>query len=180
MGAEDELKELQEHAEEARERGMIEVSLTMAVLAVIVVLFTMMGHRAHTEAGILQTKATSQWTYYDTTKGDRKIAERDLLLLGALKAEGELAEKARKLIEADVEKDTDRQAEIQTEARNLEAEAKLEGAKGTRFDYGEALLGIALVMTSITLMTRNRGFWFAGMFVAAVGTLVGASAFLLH
>ena len=62
--AHEELQELQERAEHAAQHAMAPVSLTMAVLAVLVAVVTLLGHRAHTEEGLLQTKVTDQWSYY--------------------------------------------------------------------------------------------------------------------
>ena len=61
----DELQELREHAEKAREdRSLAAVSLTMAVLAVFVAVVSLLGHRAHTEEVVLQAKSSDQWAYY--------------------------------------------------------------------------------------------------------------------
>src|SRR5450631_2673873 len=61
----EELTELHEHAEHAREHpDLAPVSLTMAVLAVCVATVSLLGHRTHTEEIILQNKVTDQWAYY--------------------------------------------------------------------------------------------------------------------
>jgi hypothetical protein len=180
VGAEDELKELQEHAEEARESGLIAVSMTMALLAVIIALLTMMAHRAHTEEVLLQAKASDQWAYYQAKGIKRHNLEIAVDSIELHKITGPKAEEKLAKYEKGIEKYAEQEKEIEKEARGLEAEVKLLGERATRFDYGESLLAIALVVTSITLMTRNRGFWFVGMLVAAVGSFVGASAFLLH
>ena len=36
----------------------------MAIVAVLLALATMLGHRAHTEEGVIQTRAADQWAYY--------------------------------------------------------------------------------------------------------------------
>ena len=57
--------ELQEHAEHgAHESAMRPVAFTMAVLAVLVAITTVLGHRTHTEAVLDQNKATDQWNEY--------------------------------------------------------------------------------------------------------------------
>ena len=61
----EELNELHEHAEHAREHpDLAPVTLTMAVLAVLVAAVSLLGHRTHTEEIILQNKVTDQWAYY--------------------------------------------------------------------------------------------------------------------
>src|ERR1700722_2915657 len=61
----EELSELHEHAEHAREHpDLAPVTLTMAVLAVMVATVSLLGHRTHTEEIILQTKVSDQWAFY--------------------------------------------------------------------------------------------------------------------
>src|SRR4030081_3956300 len=61
----DELNELKENAEHAREHpDLAPVTLTMAVVAVLVATVSLLGHRTHTEEIILQNKDTDQWGYY--------------------------------------------------------------------------------------------------------------------
>ncbi len=53
----DELKELSENAKEVGEKA---VGLTMAIVAVLLAVATMLGHRSHTEEVLIQTKANDQ------------------------------------------------------------------------------------------------------------------------
>src|SRR5271154_5174256 len=60
-----EASELQEHAEHgAHEASMRPVAFTMSVLAVLVAITTVLGHRTHTEAVLTQNQATDQWNLY--------------------------------------------------------------------------------------------------------------------
>ena len=54
------------------------------------------------------------------------------------------------------------------------------GRKANRFNLGEVFLEIALVVTSITLLTSNRGYWVMGIIFAVLGVAVAATGFLLH
>ena len=47
----------------------------MAILAVLVATVTLLGHRAHTEEILLQTKATDQWNYYQAKNMRRNNLE---------------------------------------------------------------------------------------------------------
>jgi len=81
-------------------------------------------------------------------------------------------------MEADRYKDD--QAEIQQEARRLEQEVILERRRGDRFDLGEVFLEIALVITSITLLSGRRGFWYFGLLLGMLGLGIAATGFLIH
>ncbi len=61
MSIEEELKEGVEHAHSSGEKG---VGLTMAVVAVLLAMATLLGHRAHTEEGLLQGKIVDEWNFY--------------------------------------------------------------------------------------------------------------------
>jgi hypothetical protein len=52
--------------------------------------------------------------------------------------------------------------------------------KADRFDLGEALLEIGLVITSITLLTRQRGYWYLGMTFGIAGLLAASLGFLFR
>ncbi|MFI5167078.1 MAG: DUF4337 family protein [Thermoanaerobaculales bacterium] len=103
----------------------------------------------------------------------------DLLAVGNVRdAEGAARvhdKHAKEIVPYDAE-----QKDIEAEARKLETEPKLARHPTDRPDLGEGFLEIALVITSITLLTRQRRFWHLGVSFAAVGLLVATSRFLLH
>ena len=70
------MEELQEAAEHGREHSnLAPVSFTMAFLAVLVAIATLLSHRAHTEEVLLQNKATDQWGYYQAKNIRRHTME---------------------------------------------------------------------------------------------------------
>ena len=57
-----EAQELQEHAEHAEHAASLRpVAFTMSLLAVLVAVTTVVGHRTHTEAVLNQAKASDTW-----------------------------------------------------------------------------------------------------------------------
>ena len=61
MSLEEELKEGTERAHQSGEKG---IGLTMAIVAVLLAVATLMGHRAHTEEGLMQGKIVDEWNFY--------------------------------------------------------------------------------------------------------------------
>jgi uncharacterized protein DUF4337 len=61
MSLEEELKEGAEHAHRSGEKG---IGLTMAIVAVLLAIATLMGHRTHTEEGLIQGKIVDEWNFY--------------------------------------------------------------------------------------------------------------------
>ena len=192
----EELNELQEHAEHAREHpDLAPVSITMAVLAVLVATVSLMGHRTHTEEillkneeVLLQNKVTDQWAYYQAKNMRRHNNElfADLTTIVATK-DAEAAAKLKEKYRAEADRYKDEPKELDAKAREMENEGKMtrqEGdltrRKADRFDLGEVFLEVALVITSITLLSGRRIYWHMGIFIAVVGVLVAGSAWLLR
>jgi hypothetical protein len=74
----------------------------------------------------------------------------------------------------------DEQKEIEAEARKLEQEVALELKRADRFDLGEVFLEIALVITSITLLSGRRVFWHVGLVMGAIGLGLAISGFFVR
>jgi len=183
---ENDLEELQESAEHGREqRQLAPVSVTMALLAVLVAISGLLGHRSHTEETVVQNQATDQWNFYQAKHGRRTLLETQVsdIALWLSQPQPPNRESAQKLsdeYQAQLTKLKNDESEIQEKARDLEAERDRAAHRADRFDFGEALLEIALVITSITLLTRRQGFWFTGIVLGILGVVAAASAFLLH
>src|ERR1700739_3720705 len=79
-----EVQELQEQTEKARENALRPVSFTMSVLAVLVAITTVLGHRTHTEAVLAQARASDEWNLYQAKKIRQYNTELTADLLSAL------------------------------------------------------------------------------------------------
>ena len=177
----EELQELHEHAEHgAKHREMAPVTLTMAFLAVAVAVVSLLGHRAHTEEVVLQTRANDEWGYYQG-KDVRLHADKKFAALAGFVAVADpaKAEQARTANEAELDEYGKQTKEIQAEARKLEDEMKVEARRSDRFDLAEVFLEIALVITSITLLAGNRAFWYCGLVLASIGAVVAGTSVLV-
>jgi hypothetical protein len=178
----DELDELKEAAERAKEnKALAPVSLTMAILAVMVATVSLLGHRAHTEEILLQTRATDQWAYYQAKNIRRNNLEAlDDVLTALQNTKEERAQEVQKHFHEEIDKYRDQQKDIQNEARGLEAEVGHASRRADRFDLGEVFLEIALVVTSITLLTDKRAYWYFGFVLATIGVIAAGSGFMVH
>ena len=170
-----EVQELKEHAEHgASEESMRPIAFTMSLFAVMVAVTTVLGHRTHTEAVLFQNKATDQWNEYQA----KKIRSSDTALIGDLMNVVTIADKDAA---AKIEKSyADHQAkwsqdlkEEQEKAEALEKRVEQAEARANRFDLAEALLEIGLVITSVTLLTRSRIYWYLGI-VFSIGGIASA------
>jgi hypothetical protein len=169
------------HGEHSSNPLVLPVSLTISILAVLVAMATLLGHRAHTEELLLQSQATDQWAYYQAKniRGHEMESIADVLntVMPADKAQ---AAKMREKYLQQVEKYQTDKEDISEKARDLEKERDVFGRRGDRFDAGEVLLEIGVVICSVCLLTRKKGFWFLGSLLGAAGLLIVATGFLIH
>jgi hypothetical protein len=178
----DELQELREQAEKAREdKSLAAVSLTMAVLAVFVAVVSLLGHRAHTEEVVLQAKSSDQWAYYQA----KNIREHEDELFGDFAAvagsnDAAAMAKFREKAGQEAERYKHDKEEIQAEARKLEQEVATERNRADLFDLAEVFLEIGLVVTSITLLSGRRIFWHVGIVLSVVGVAVAVMGAIAH
>jgi Domain of unknown function (DUF4337) len=176
-----EAHELHEHAEHgAHDPSMRPVAFTMSVLAVLVAITTVLGHRTHTEAVLDQNKATDMWNEYQAKKirsYDTSLST-DLLSVIAV-ADKDKAAKIAKAYADHQEKWNDDLEKGHDKAKELEKKVEEAEAHANRFDLSEALLEIGLVVTSVTLLTRSRIYWLLGLVFAAGGILSALSVILL-
>jgi len=71
-------------------------------------------------------------------------------------------------------------ADEQHEAEALEVEVNHAERRADRYDLSEALLQIAVVLSSITLLTRQRVYFVLGLSLGLAGLVLAASALLVH
>jgi ribosome-binding ATPase YchF (GTP1/OBG family) len=176
-----EAQELQEHAEHgSHESTMRPVAFTMSVLAVLVAITTVLGHRTHTEAVLDQNKATDQWNEYQAKKirSYNTMLSEDLLSVVNI-GDKDAAQKIAKAYAGHQEKWNADLKDEQKKAEALETKVEQAEARADRYDLSEAMLEIGLVITSVTLLTRRRLYWYFGMIFALAGIASAVSVLLL-
>jgi hypothetical protein len=176
-----EAQELQEQAEHVEhEKTLRPVAFTMSLLAVMVAVTTVLGHRTHTEAVLNQAKASDTWNEYQAKKNrayDSALTA-DLLSVVTL-ADANAAHKIKKGYDDHQSKWADDLEKEKKQAEAFEGEVKLAELRANHFDLAEALLEIGLVITSITLLTRSRAYWYIGIVFSVIGIASAVSVLLL-
>jgi Domain of unknown function (DUF4337) len=160
---------------------VLPVSITISIMAVLVAAATLLGHRAHTEELLRQSQAADRWAQYQAksvrlheTQGFSDVVN----IVASLDKEkgATLREKYQK----EVEHYQSDKEDISAEAKNLEEERDLAGRRADRFDGGEAILEIGLLICSVTMMTKRKLFWFGGTLIGALGMGLAVTGFFLH
>jgi predicted ribosome quality control (RQC) complex YloA/Tae2 family protein len=177
----EELQELSEHAEHAQhDPTLVPVTVSMAILAVLVAVVGLLGHRAHTEELLNQTRVTDTWAEYQAKNIRLHSYEQflDLLAIADFKG-GDRVEKTKQKYQQDIKRYEEDREKLQDKARDLEKEVEQQRRTANRFDLGEVCLEAALVITSMTLLTRKRLYWMMGLLLATLGLGVAVTGFFV-
>jgi hypothetical protein len=176
-----EMQEFSKQMKEGGEESLTRISLAISILAVLVAMVTVLGHRAHTQAVLMQSRAGDQWNLYQA----KKIRMESLgVVVDQLTLQPTLDPKATaaKLAEyrAHIAKWTSDLSEEEKTAQDFEDMGDVAEARADHLDLGEALLQISVVLSSITLFTRRRSYFVGGLMVGIAGIVVTATAWLAH
>jgi hypothetical protein len=177
-----------EHAHHAAESGdplTIQVTLSIAVMAVIAAFIGALGETeaSHTfveksDAVLAQAKASDTWAEYQSESVKRHI----YTIGSALAAQPDVAEK----LKGEVDKYTKEQPITQDKAKSLEAEV-VEHSEIAERHFGrhhvltiaEGLVHVAVAGASIALLARKRIFWLVSLGLTVVGMVVAGAAYAI-
>jgi hypothetical protein len=167
-------EELHEHAEHAKEPFDKKVALTMAIIAALLALVSVMGRILSTEEVLAQQKASDQWAFYqakDIRRYDSEIAQDVLKALKSPDLEAQL-----KHYSGNAEKyDKDREG-IREKAEEFEKERDHTGKQGRSLEIGEVFLEIAIVLASLAILSKRPIAWYASMLSALSGVGLALTA----
>ncbi|PYT33999.1 MAG: hypothetical protein DMG58_05910 [Acidobacteria bacterium] len=174
------MAELEIHTESegaADPRGQ-KVGVLAAVLAVALAIVTIASHRAHTDAVLLKTEANDRWSFYQSKRiklHSLELGEQLVTLLGAKNAETAKAIEDFRSDQARYEEDSKK---VMKEAQEKEAEASRIEQRALRYDVGEGLLEIALVLSSLYFISRKMLFPVIGIVAGIAGALTAIAGFI--
>jgi len=178
-------KELREHAEDQFGRR---VALVTAVFAVLLAIAALGGNHAMKEMLLAQQKSSDQWAFYQAKvirehqyRGQKLRLEADLIERGdAMKpAAREKVDALMKKFEEEEKRYNAEKKDIEKDAKKLEHERDVWQAKDPYFLFAEALLQIAIVMASVSILARSRSIFVFSLLLAAGGALLTTNGFFM-
>jgi len=177
----DEIPEFSRQMRDVSDRRMMRVSLIISVLAALVATVTVLGHREHTEAILVKADQGDQWQQYQSHRLRilQDQTEVKMLTLQPSKA-GADVQSAINDDQTQISKWSKQEDEEMKKAKELGDEVRVAESKAGRFDLAEALLEIAVVLASITLLTKHHRYVVVGSILGVVGIGATISALLLH
>jgi hypothetical protein len=165
-----------EHASDPYTRR---VGILVGVVGILLSVVTIASHRAHTEAVIHRTESNDQWAFYQAKKIRENTSDVALTLLQVLQPDPGKAEAPGRKLEAARDKYSDEAKEIMKEAQAKDIEQKVEERRALRFDIGEGLLELGLVLCSLYFLARKIFFPAFGVLASIAGTAMGIWGWLL-
>jgi len=155
------------------------VGILASMLAVFLAVVTIQSHRAHTEAILHTAKASDQWNFYQAKKLKAHNLEvgRDVMKVLAPEKNKEAVDKEEAYEKeiARYDKDSEKASE---DARKIEEAAEKAEHKAMGFDFGEGLLEIGLVLSSLYFIGRKMLFPVVGLIAGLAGIIAAAYGFM--
>jgi len=155
------------------------VGVLAALLAVLLGIVTIASHRAHTSAIMHKSSANDAWAHYQATRVKYHSIE---LGENLVRTFGSNADAAAKMLDdyAVQKKKYDAQGkEIQQEAEGDDHAAEVDEHRALRYDIGEGLLEIGVVMSSLYFVSRRLMFPAVGVAAGIIGAVIAATGLLV-
>ena len=178
-----------EELEERRGKAFTRrVALTTAIYAVVLAIASLGGNNATKEMLLAQQQASDLWAFYQAKairehqyRAQKQRLEVDLAERGpAMKPEGRKKFEALMTNFAEEEKRFNAEKkEIEKDAKKLEHERDVNRTKDPYFDFAEALLQIAIVMSSISILSTSRSTFIFSLLLAVIGVLLTLNGYTL-
>jgi hypothetical protein len=168
------MAELEIHHEEGHEHDPMgqRVGVMAALLAVFLAVVTIASHRTHTEAIIKKTESNDQWGYYQASRlkfHNLEVGER---LIAVLAPNNPATRESLEQFRKDKQKYTDQSKDLQEKAQTKTEESEAAEHRALRYDLGEGLLEIALVLSSLYFIARKMLFPVVGLIAGVAGLAV--------
>jgi hypothetical protein len=168
--------ELPHHAADPKTRA---VGILVGVVGIFLSVVTIASHRSHTQAVIMRTESNDDWAFYQAKKIRANTSDAALTVLETLAPDpAKVADAAHKL-QAARDKELGDTEHLYSEAKQSEKKTDLEEARALKFDIGEGLLELGLVLCSLFFLARNSFFPIFGVLSAVAGIAMGIWGWLL-
>jgi hypothetical protein len=183
-----ELPNHEELSELKRESFTKCVALVTAIFAVVLAITSLGGNNAMKGMLLAQQQSSDQWAFYQSKvmrehlyRTMKEQSETALLERGRTMSR-EARDRYEKLMTGYREEEARYRAEkttIESEAKRLEAERDINNSRDPYFDYAEVLLQIAIVMSSISILSHSRLVFSVAVGAAMLGSICSLNGYLL-
>ena len=161
-------EEITHHAHASTEPWIMGVALSTALLAVFAAVTALLAEHQANEAMFEHIERANQWSYFQAKSIKEKLLKTKVAILTASdknwKPDAEDA--------ADLKKYKDEKTDIEAEAHEKEASAKAHMRHHLFLSLSVTMFQVAIAVGAISVLTRRRSFWFAGLAFGSVGLVL--------
>jgi len=154
------------------------VGVLAALLAVALAVVTIASHRTHTSAIIHKSNANDAWSHYQATRLKYHNLELGENLLEVLGAKNDAAEKMATDYAKQKTKYEEQGKETQEQAQKAEEAAESDEHRALKYDLGEGLLEIGLVLSSLYFISHKKMFPVLGLTAGVIGGIFALTGVL--
>lgn len=168
-------EEVEEHVHHAEEPFDKRVAGSMAIVAALLAVVSVWGQHLTTEELLMQQQSSDQWAFYQAKSIRRYISETTRDTVQQVKGDSAVVKRYDQAADK-YRKDGDA---IQKKAQDLQNDSEQTGRKAVRVHGGEVFLEIAIVFSSLAILTKRGILFGAGLVAGAAGIAISVSALLL-
>jgi hypothetical protein len=155
------------------------VGVLAAVLAVALAVVSIASHRAHTMAVVEKSEANDQWSFYQSKRIKFHSLELGSDLVNLLGRDKPGAEQALARYESEEKKYAKESKDVEDEAKKKEDETRHTEAQALRYDLGEGMLEIGVVLASLYFIARKKMFPVLSLAFGILGIVMAVSGVLM-
>ncbi|MBF0619520.1 MAG: DUF4337 domain-containing protein [Candidatus Omnitrophica bacterium] len=156
------------------------IAVQVSLFAVLLSIFTISAHRAHTTTILLGNESTNAWSHYQAKRIRAYQLEMNASLVKLLAPDK--PEAAKVLAEYGAQKDKyDKDLEdLKDQANRKIEEGEVSHHQARYFDLSEGMLEIAMILSSLYFITRKKSISILGLLGGILGTIVGILGFMVR
>lgn len=155
------------------------VGVVVAIIGILLAGITIESHRAHTAAIVYKTEANDDWAYLQAKKIRGHISDVGIQLINALSNDASRNAALVDKMKEDIKHYSEDADELKKEADEKDKESKHAEAQAVKFDLGEGLLELGMVLSSLYFLSKRKLFPALGFCAAAAGIVIGGYGFFL-
>ena len=155
------------------------VGVLAALLAVALAIVTIQSHRTHTAAIMHKSSANDAWAHYQSTRIKYHNLELGEKLVSIFGAKVESVDKILADFATQKKKYEQQGKQIEEEAQKAGEAAEADEHRALRFDLGEGLLEIALVLSSLYFISHKKMFPVMGIIGGVIGAAIAVTGLMM-
>jgi hypothetical protein len=155
------------------------VGVLAAVLAVFLAVVSIASHRAHTTAVVERSEANDQWSLYQSNRIKFHSLELGVDLMNALGHDKRDVDPTLARYETQQRKYEKESKDVKEDATKKEQETRHTEDQALRYDLGEGMLEIGVVLASLYFISRKKLFPVISLVFGVLGIVIAASGVFL-